>query len=376
MKTRRLLTGVSMWLGIAFPIYAAEDIVDVDKFQPPIVSQAVHSSGQYVIDGARYLGLNAFTANMPSYNGKGNLISSWNPRGGRVGERPTFIIAHGGSGIGPTHLHDARWLIKTFDANVMVLDSFWSRGRSENWITWREFGANMRLIDAIAAGRFVRSQGADPAKTYLIGGSQGGWTVLRTFTTSHQMSAEVQQLYRGGIALYPNCTSVDNWYDWRPSSAQSSDGVPPLGPYSKPVIIFSGSADTATSVKECKTDKTLKSAYAWHHYEGATHAWDIVHNVRTPDEQPDGVCSITDNKYVPFRMCRDNKVTEHMRGEIKAFVEKFSPGVLASVNISTNATNSPSAPNTKPAQRPPTKYGNGMTEEQVEALMREMSEQK
>lgn len=366
---RLLTTGLIVANSVAC---SAQDVVDVDKFQPPIVSQVVHQSRQYVVDGARYLGLSSFTANVPSYNNKGNLISSWNPRVGRVGERPTFIVTHGGSGIGPTNLHDARWLIKTFDANVLVLDSFWSRGRSENWITWREFGANMRLMDAIAAARYVRAQGADPAKTYLIGGSQGGWTVLRTFTASHQMSSEVQQLYRGGIALYPNCTSVDNWYDWRPSSAQSSDGVPPLGPYSKPVIIFTGSADTATSVKECKTDKTLKSAYAWHHYEGATHAWDIVHNVRTPDDaHPDGVCSTTDNKYVPFRMCRDNRYTTHMRGEIKAFVEKFSPGVLASGNVNVDANIQ-----TAPASRPAVKYGNGMSEDQVEALLREMSEQK
>jgi hypothetical protein len=68
-----------------------------------------------------------------------------------------------------------------------------------------------------------------------------------------------------------------------------------------------------------------------------------------------------------------------MRGEIKAFVEKFSPGVLASVSVSGNVSGNVNANaniQTAPASRPAVKYGNGMSEEQVEALMREMSEQK
>ena len=35
----------------------------------------------------------------------------------------------------------------------------------------------MRVLDLIAAARFVKSEGADPKKTFEIGDSQGGWTV-------------------------------------------------------------------------------------------------------------------------------------------------------------------------------------------------------
>ena len=39
-------------------------------------------------------GMNLFAANVPAYNGKGKLISSWSPQQGRVFEQPTVIIVH------------------------------------------------------------------------------------------------------------------------------------------------------------------------------------------------------------------------------------------------------------------------------------------
>ena len=202
---------------LATTTQAAEDVVDVQKFQPPIVSQSVpvQQHSWRIPDSVRAARVAGFSAIVPSYNGKGNLIASWNPRS-NVADRPTFIIMHGGHGLSPANFASAEWLIRELDANVLILDSYWSRGRNENWLTWNEFGANMRMLDAVAAARFTRSQGADPNKTFLMGDSQGGWTVLRTFTTGHSVEQEVRQLYQGGVALYPNCPSGDKWYEGSP----------------------------------------------------------------------------------------------------------------------------------------------------------------
>jgi hypothetical protein len=369
MKIRRLLMSFSVWLGIAFPTQATENVVDVQKFQPPIVNTVAPTQQHSwnVPDSVRAAGVSGFGAIVPSYSNKGYLIASWNPRAGRVADRPTFIIVHGGHGLSPGNFNNALWLIRTMDANVLLLDSYWSRGRNENWSTWNEFGVNMRMLDAVAAARFTQSQGANPNKTYLMGDSQGGWTVLRTFTDDHSIAPEVRQLYRGGIALYPNCPSSDNWYDRLPAGAKNREFVPPLGPYTLPIVVFTGSVDQATPLSDCKVDKTLRSAYAWHNYEGATHAWDSPFGGIGSRNPIDGKCTKAENIYNHFPVCRSNKYTEHMYGEITAFVSKFSPGAL---------DRSAGKSAMQPAQRTAEKYGNGMTEEQIEALMREMSEQK
>ena len=82
---------------------AAADVVEVDKFQPAIVQQhAPNIQHRWSIDGNQQrTGVARFASIVPSYNGKGNLIASWNPRSGRVAERPTFIVVHGGHGVSP-----------------------------------------------------------------------------------------------------------------------------------------------------------------------------------------------------------------------------------------------------------------------------------
>lgn len=301
------------------------DVVDVQKFQPPIVNQVapVQQHSWSIPDSVRAARVANLSAIVPSYNGKGNLIASWNPRGGRVADRPTFIIVHGGHGLAPSNFSMAEWLIRELDANVLLLDSYWSRGRNENWLTWNEFGANMRMLDAVAAARYTRSQGADPQKTYLMGDSQGGWTVLRTMTAGHSVESEVKSLYRGGLAMYPNCPSGDNWYDRLPKGAVNGrEFVPPLGPYALPVVVFTASLDQATPVSDCKVDKTLKSATVWHHYEGATHGWDAPFGGIGSRNPTDGACTKAENIYNHFPVCRSNKYTDHMRQEIVKFVQQ------------------------------------------------------
>ena len=303
---------------------AADDVIPVEKFQPPITTEfAPERPHGWSFEGPMMRnGMNLFAANVPSFNGQGKLISSWNPRFGKVSERPTFIIIHGGHGIAHGNIDTAIWAIKTFNANVLVLDSYWSRGQIENWRTWNEFGANMRTLDLIAAARFTRSEGADPKKTFVIGDSQGGWTVLRAFS-DHNLSGEVKALLAGGIALYPNCYAKESFFSSAPNGSANKDFAPPLGNYVAPVRVFTGTADTATPTSQCNVEKALKGAEKWTSFDGATHAWDSPSGgIGQP--AVDGKCTKALNKFNQFAICRSNRYTDTTREEITAFVEKHS----------------------------------------------------
>lgn len=326
---------LGVWLAVASlsfsPFVAADDVVSIEKFQPSIVNQTapVQQHSWSIPDSVRDARVASLSAIVPSYNGNGNLIASWNPRTGRVSERPTFIIMHGGHGLSPANFANAEWLVREMDANVLLLDSYWSRGFNENWRTWNLFGANMRLLDALAAARFTKAHGADPKKTFLLGDSQGGWTVLRTFTAGHSLEQEVRSLYRGGIALYPNCYAKEGWLGAAPNGSTDRDFAPPLGPYALPTIVFTGSVDQATPLNVCNIDKALKTAYAWHNYEGATHAWDAPFGGIGSRNPIDGKCTKADNIHNQFPVCRSNKYTDHMRQEIVKFVQKHSAASIA-----------------------------------------------
>ena len=330
MKQKKLLSGAVVAVAlmtINFAAKASEDVVNVERFQPPIVNQSapVQQHSWSIPDSVRAARVAGLSAIVPSYNGMGNLIASWNPRVGRVVDRPTFIIMHGGHGLSPANFDSAEWMIRELDANVLLLDSYWSRGRNENWLTWNEFGANMRLLDAVAAARFTTAQGADPKKTFLVGDSQGGWTVLRTFTAGHSLEQDVRSLYRAGISLYPNCYAKESWWGAAPNGATDREFAPPLGPYAMPVIVFTGSNDDATPISQCNVDKVLKSATAWHHYEGATHAWDAPFGGIGSKNPIDGKCTKAENIHNHFPVCRSNKYTDHTRQEIVKFVQQHSP---------------------------------------------------
>ena len=96
MKNKKLLGAMfsAAFLNATSAAWAAEDVVDVERFQPPIVNQIVPTQQHSwnipdSVRAARVAGLNAI---VPSYNGKGNLIASWNPRVGRVSD--TSYVHH------------------------------------------------------------------------------------------------------------------------------------------------------------------------------------------------------------------------------------------------------------------------------------------
>lgn len=286
---------------------------EVDTFQPEItVSTAptnpLRTPEYKLYDNLERAGLASFHPMIPSYNGKGNLLASWNPAFFRMSSKLTFVVLHGGHGIVPNDLQMALWLKEQFNANVLVLDSFWSRGQFENWKAFTRYGANTRMLDTIAAGRWLKTQGIDPNKTFIVGGSQGGWAVLRTLTDEKFMRNEGEHLFRGGIVTYPVCLTNNNHY------------TPTLGPYYAPVIVFVGTRDTATPYKECD-QSIFQNADEFIVYEGQTHSWDAA-NRGSAWKPVDGECSRAMNIYARFEMCRSNKTTEDMRARIINFVNQ------------------------------------------------------
>lgn len=311
---RKLLLSISLCLsGCATSSQFTS--LDINYFQPPIVTQDVPdrpTSRFSVYNNTIKVGLGRMQATVPSYNGQGKLFASWTPHPKGVSNRPTFVFVHGGHGANPTDFASAVWATKELDANVLVLDSYWSRGRTENWQTYTSYGANMRMLDAIAAGRWLQEQGVDKDKVFLMGGSQGGWTVLRTFTDDPWIREQAQRFYRGGIALYPNCNDKGYRDD------------PTLGPYWAPVLIFTAGDDSATPSSRCPS-KVFTQASGWVHYPDATHAFDAAN--RGADTQAvDGECTRAANVYNQFKMCRSDSTTLDMQDKVKKFVRNLING--------------------------------------------------
>jgi len=282
---------------------------DIDYFQPPIVATVAPErpiTNYSLYNNTVKVNLAPMRPIIPAYNNKGNLLASWTPHPQGIANRPTIVIVHGGHGLIPGDFATAVWARDQLGANTLVLDSYWSRGQNENWVTYTRLGANARTLDAIAAGKWLLSQGIDSKKLFLMGGSQGGWTVLRTFTDEPFIKAQAKGLYRAGISLYPVCNSKG----WRDD--------PALGPYWGPVVVFTAGKDTATPPGRCPT-RVFSDATAWTHYPEATHGWDASNRgAHTPSV--DGECGKALNVLNHFAVCRSDAATNDMHAKIKAFI--------------------------------------------------------
>jgi dienelactone hydrolase len=319
----------------------------IDFWQPETDENFVIPSRPYDLwdysTNIYYARLEEFKRIIPTFNGKGTLFASWTPHhrcfitannwcpgpsyAPRNEKRPTFIILHGGHGIQPTNLTTGRTLKTVFNANVLVLDSFWSRGRFENHQSGTRLGANTRVLDVIAAVRWLEQQPeVDTNLIYLHGDSLGGQTVLRTLTDDSFIVRYLDQKIRAGFSLYPYCREAPKYGGLR-NEIVGVDLIlnpwmaPPLGPkYHAPVHVFTGAEDESTDINIC--DRSIfREATSWNHYRGATHGWDIA-NRGTQNPAVDGECTRAKNPHLRYRICRNDKVTNDVFEKIKAVVEK------------------------------------------------------
>ncbi|MSQ43732.1 MAG: hypothetical protein EXR45_05930 [Chloroflexi bacterium] len=174
---------------------------------------------------------------------------------------PAIVILHGGSGMNSGYLEFERWWRDQGYVSIAV-DSFGSRGIAENWLTYKQFGANMRSADAVATLRYLRGlPGIDARRIYMSGGSQGGGTVLRILTPGTPWSDEAASLMAAGSAWYPVCDRTE-------------PGSVPLGSFTRPVLFLQGTGDTATPPERCAdlaTGPNVQNVV----FPSATHAIDF-----------------------------------------------------------------------------------------------------
>ena len=257
--------------------------------------------------------LGEMTPLIPTFDSKGMLIASWTPS--KNPNAPTFVITHGGGGISPMLIFMGDDLRSLTDANILILDSFWSRGRTSNkgGIGIQQFGktlsSNARMFDLVAAGRWLATQGVNPNKTFAIGESQGGLGVLRAFTNDSAIAKLIKPYYAGGVALYPSCDKQE------PKVFVSHS----IGPYHSKVLLITGGKDTSSPVSEC-FDVTLRSVERWLHWEDATHAFNV--DTHGPFKRPvDGVCRSAPGRNGIHQFCYNSRRTTQMLAEIKSFVQ-------------------------------------------------------
>lgn len=291
---------------------------EIDHFQPPIQQSSPPRELLFDAKIEWYTTNRNFGDYLPqvtTFDGKGKLLASWTPHKFGVKNRPTFIFLHGGHGIGAMDVSSAQWARRELGANVLILDSYWSRGKNENWAAFNEYGANMRALDSIAAGKFVLEQGVDPDSIYLMGASQGGWAVLRVMSDT-PFFKQYNKMFRAAIALYPVCVSQ-----------RHSSYKPQLGNYSGIVAIFTAGKDTATPIDQCDRD-IFTSATFWKHYPDATHGFDAIFKgglQEPPKGNYDGECYRALNVYNKYLICRSDSATEDMRNKVKTMVRMLTP---------------------------------------------------
>ena len=269
-------------------------------------------------------GQGAITPLIPAFDGKGFLLASWTPS--TKPDAPTFVIAHGGGGIGSTDFILGADLRAMGDVNILILDSIWSRGRTTNAgdrasnggdsinASGKTLSSNARMFDLVAAGRWLSTQGVNPKKTYAIGMSQGGWGVLRAFTNDPMITELVKPLYAGGVSLYPPCEEPGTKHLSVPADAYVYHK---LGPYHSKVLLITGALDTLTPVSYC-SDATLKSVEKWLHWEDATHSFNESMGgafKRTTD----GTCETMVNGFGTHLFCYNEKRVKQMLDEIRVF---------------------------------------------------------
>jgi dienelactone hydrolase len=279
----------------------------------------------------------------------GKLLASWNPVQAE-GQHPTLVIQHGGvGGPGSTDYGHARWF-KARGFNVLVLDSFWSRGFIANWRkidapvsqhggAFSALGANTRARDAFAAARWLGSQPqVDARRIFLLGGSQGGWSVLRALTDEKSITDTHRGLFRAGVSIYPACWS------WQVSPGTTGHGStrttrPALGPFYAPLFLITAELEppgSATDIRSCDPD-LLKWATRHRRLLNTTHAFDD----ENPPQQPVNRCWYSANPHwcrasggrdpatgncfnaPKADFCSDTDITGSVREDILEFLNGF-----------------------------------------------------
>lgn len=289
---------------------AASETKIYDRAAPLVAPEKVYDPGR-ILTAFERSGLGPMLQQIPAH-GQGMLMASWTPSATPTSS-PTFVILHGGGGVGSMHIKMAHDFRREYGANVLVLDSHWSRGRRSNvgqdYRTYsRMISATDRAYDLLAAGQWLAQKGIDPQRVYAVGESQGGMVVMRAFTEGTAFANDIRRHFARGIVLWPAC----EWWDSDHTRSH------PVGPYHSPVIVFSGGRDYGSPISECPA---YRQATQHIHWAEATHAWMIAtHGPLEPRE--DGNCSAkTERRNQQFDICYSESRTQETWRIIRSFVQ-------------------------------------------------------
>lgn len=353
-KSVAICLALSLFLGLsACSLPDHEPPPPIVRSHPPTAAE-VRTHGVGAMNTNDFVGrfrLAPFRPVVPDWSEaqSGMLLASWNPSR-RPGRNPTIVIQHGGmGGSGSTDYGHARWFMER-GFNVLVLDSFWSRGFIANWRriddpasahrrAFSPLGPNTRARDAFAAARWLRDQPqVDADRIFLLGGSQGGGSVLRAFTDETSITDGYRGLFRAGVSIYPTCWS----WQWTPGNHghnTTSLNRPRLGPFFAPVLMITVELEppgSMTDINSCDPN-LVRWVHRHIHLANMTHAFDA----ETPPENPADRCwyspnplwcqasggrdPATGNCFGAPRpdFCADRAATEQMRSEILGFLRSF-----------------------------------------------------
>ena len=311
IMTKRLKTLLLGPLAL-FAVVGCQTNADLSQPMPYDGGKITNNRVQHHPVYTHRMGLTPLVSQIPSYDGKGLLAASWTVSSD-ISKNPTFVILHGGHGVGGNEWLMATKLKNKYNANVLILDSFMSRGAKQNWDRNSWADARVRTFDVIAAGRWLRDRGTNPTKTFMMGGSQGGWTTLKAMSAEPRQIAEVKPLYAGGIAYYPVC---DNYNEkGRLRAGQRYIWLANKG-YWGPVLILSGKKDFATPIKGCQSN-VVKYATKHISFDRGTHGWESRWREKDGTMNKNGSCRWSGNR--KFKTCYDEKHSAQMHEEIGKF---------------------------------------------------------
>ena len=299
------------------PIYSTTLGVADYNFENTVIKTNVIPSSDFYKQLATFWGLGTLAPMIPGFDGKGLLIASWTPS--IKPDAPTFVLAHGGgAGIGSAEFVLGSDLISRTGANILIVDSTWSRGRISNGgdsisTSGKTMSSNARMFDLVAAGRWLATQGVNPKKTYVIGISQGGWGVLRAFTNEPMITELVKPYYAGGVSIVPMCEEPGTKH-----TEEKTFTYHKLGPYHSKVLLITGGLDTLTPVSYC-SDSTVKSVDKWLHWEDAGHGFFNPMVVSAFQRSVDGTCQTMVNGFGAHQFCYNEKRAKQALDEIQQF---------------------------------------------------------
>ena len=295
------------------------------NFENTVIKSDFIPNGFNLNRSATFWGVGTVAPLIPAFDGKGLLLASWTPS--TKPDAPTFVIAHGGGGMDSSLFVLGVDIRAMGDANILIVDSIWSRGRTTNGgdslkASGKTLSSNARMFDLVAAGRWLSMQGVDPKKTYAVGLSQGGWGVLRAFTNDPVVSELVKPYYAGGVSIVPVCEEPGlTKYHSVPADVYVYHK---LGPYHSKVLLITGGLDTLTPVSNC-SDSTVKSVEKWLHWDDADHGFFNPMVVSAFQRSVDGTCQTYVNgsallgTLATHKFCYNEKRANQMLDEIRLF---------------------------------------------------------